>query len=342
MVYIIAEAGSNWRMGTPERDLEMAKRLIEAAVEAGADAVKFQTYRAEKVYAPNAGLAAYLDKNGIGQDIHAIFRDLSMPYQMIAPLHQYCCERNIDFLSTPFSPEDFEAVDPYVSMHKVASYEVSHLRLLQLAARSGKPVILSTGASEEQDVAWAIDMLLKEGCKELTLMQCTLKYPTPPDSVNLRAMVRLRDSFGLPVGLSDHSRHPVYAPVGAVALGAAIIEKHFTIDNRLPGPDHFFAITADELKEMVQAIHNMELMLGSGVKDVQDAEQEMYHFGRRRIQTMRAIEAGESLVEGHNIAILRPGHQTQGLHPRFLGQIEGKRATRAIPAGAGVQQGDWN
>ena len=342
MVYIIAEAGSNWRMGTPQRDLEMAKRLIEAAVEAGADAVKFQTYRAETVYAPNAGMVGYLDENGIGEDIHAIFRDLSMPYEMVAVLHRYCLDREIDFLSTPFSPADFEAVDPFVPVHKVASYEVSHLRLLQLAARSGKPVILSTGASEEQDIAWAVEVLRKEGCKDLTLMQCTLRYPTPPDSVNLRGMVRLKELFGLPVGLSDHSRHPVYAPAGAVALGATVIEKHYTLDNRLPGPDHFFAITAEELKEMVRAIRNMELMLGTGEKGVQEAEQEMYHFGRRRIQTTRAIGAGETLREGHNIAILRPGNQSQGLHPMFLAQIEGKVATRAISAGAGVQQGDWS
>ena len=342
MVYIIAEAGSNWRMGTPERDLVMAKRLIDAAVEAGADAVKFQTYRAETVYAPNAGMVAYLDKNGIGEDIHAIFRDLSMPYEMVGVLHQYCCAKNIDFMSSAFSQADFDAVDPYVSVHKIASYEVSHLRLLELAARSGKPVFLSTGVSEEHDIAWAIDILRKEGCKEITLMQCTIKYPTPPETVNLRAMVRLREVFGLPVGLSDHSRHPVYAPAGAVALGATVVEKHFTIDNRLPGPDHFFAITAEELKEMVQAIRNIELMLGSSAKNVQDVEQEMYHFGRRRIQTTRAIAVGEQLLEGDNIAILRPGNQAQGLHPMFLEKMEGRIATRALSAGAGVQQGDWS
>ncbi len=203
-------------------------------------------------------------------------------------------------------------------------------------------MILSTGASEENDIAWAIEVLRQEGCKDITLMQCTLKYPTPPDSVNLRAMVRLQESFGLPVGLSDHSRHPVYAPAGAVALGATVIEKHYTLDNRLPGPDHFFAITAEELKEMVQAIRNMELMLGTEKKDVQEAEREMFHFGRRRIQTTTAIAAGEIFCEGHNIAILRPGQQSQGLHPMFLAQMEGKAATRDIPAGAGVMQGDWS
>ena len=342
MVYVIAEAGSNWRMGTPQRDLEMAKRLIEAAADAKADAVKFQTYRAETVYAPNAGIAPYLDKHAMGEDIHAIFRDLSMPYEMIRHLHHYCLELGIDFLSTPFSPADFEAVDPFVSVHKIASYEISHLHLLQLAARSHKPIILSTGASEEKDIAWAVEVLQKQGCKDLTLMQCTLRYPTPPDSVNLRAMVRLRECFGLPVGLSDHSRHPVYAPLGAVALGATIIEKHYTLDNRLPGPDHFFAITAEELKEMVQAIRNIELMLGTGQKEVQKAEEEMFHFGRRRIQTTQAVAAGEVLQQGRNIAILRPGHQSEGLHPMFLAQMEGKRATRNIPAGAGVIQGDWS
>ncbi len=341
MVYIIAEAGSNWRMGTPQRDLEMAKRLIEVAVEAKADAVKFQTYRAETVYAPNAGTVAYLASHGIGGDIHSIFRDLSMPYEMVAVLHAYCVEKGIDFLSTPFSPADFVAVDPFVPIHKIASYEVSHLRLLQLAARSKKPVILSTGASEEEDIAWAVELLRQEGCTDLTLMQCTLKYPTPPDSVNLRAMVRLKERFNVAVGLSDHSRHPVYAPLGAVALGATIIEKHYTLDNRLPGPDHFFAITAEELKEMVQAIRQVELMLGSAHKSVQEVEKEMYHFGRRRIQTIQPVAVGELFREGHNIAILRPGHQSHGLHPSFLPQVEGKMATRNIAAGAGVLMGDW-
>ncbi len=341
-VFIIAEAGSNWRVGSPQRDMLMAKTLIDAAVDAGADAVKFQTFRAETVYVENAGMVEYLSDTGIAEDIREIFRDLAMPYEMLPELHTYCKGQGIQFMSSPFSREDFDAVDPFVDIHKIASYEISHLRLLEMAARTKKPVLLSTGASVEDDIAWAIDRFVQCGGGDLTLMQCTLKYPTPPDSVNLRVLSWLKKRFGLPVGLSDHSRDPIVAPVAAVALGATVIEKHFTVHNSLPGPDHFFAITSKELKEMVHAIRSAEQMLGDGSKNVQNAEQEMYDFGRRRVQAVCDINCGEILREGVNIDIMRPGNQRQGVHPRNLEQIEGRTAARSIPVGCGIQEGDWS
>lgn len=340
-VFIIAEAGSNWRMGTAKRDMEMAKRLIDVAVEAGADAVKFQTYRPETVYVENAGESSYLAQAGILESIRAIFTDLAMPYEMIPQLHEYCQAQRIEFMSSSFSPADFAAVDPYVKRHKLASYEITHLRLLELAGRSGKPLILSTGAAVEEEIQWAVDTFRQNGGTELTLLQCTCQYPAEPASANLRVLPWLKERFGVTVGLSDHTRHPLYGPLAAVALGARVIEKHHTLDNRLPGPDHAFAITAHELKELVVGVREVEKMLGNGQKSVSSTEQELHQFAQRGIQALHTIESGTPFSEGHNVAILRPGKQPKGIHSKYIVQLEGKRATRRILAGTGIQLGDW-
>lgn len=341
-VFIIAEAGSNWRMGTPARDLRMAKTLIEVAAEAGADAVKFQTYRPESVYVENAGGSDYLSQSGIKENSQDIFRDLAMPYEMLNELSAHCKACKIEFMSTPFSAADFAAVDPFVRAHKIASYEISHLRLLELAAKSGKPLILSTGASREEDIAWALQTFRASGGKDIVLLQCTAKYPAPLDSLNLYVLPYLKKRFDVPVGLSDHSRHPIYAPLAAVTLGARVIEKHYTLDNRLPGPDHSFAILPSELKEMVQAIRAAEKVLGSGIKEILPAEKELSAYARRGIQATQSIAKGTTLREGINIDILRPGKQRLGLHPKHLIDLTGQTAKRDIPLGDGLQLGDWD
>jgi sialic acid synthase SpsE/RimJ/RimL family protein N-acetyltransferase len=340
-VKVVAEAGSNWRMGTPARDLAMARTLIDIAVEARADAVKFQTYRPDTVYVENAGSSAYLSDAGIKESIRDIFADLAMPYEMVAELAAYCRAQGIAFMSTPFSLADFAAIDPYVKAHKVASYEISHPQLLRAAGGSGKPLLLSTGASTESDIAWAVDTYWAAGGRDLCLLQCTAKYPAPLDSMNLRTIPWLKARFGVTAGLSDHSRDPLHAPLAAVALGATVIEKHYTIDNRLPGPDHAFAITPKELKQMVAGIRAVEQTLGDGVKVVLTAEKELAAYARRGVQATRAIATGEALREGHNIAVLRPGVQSLGVHPRHLEEIEGKPAARDIGLGEGIRPGDW-
>jgi N-acetylneuraminate synthase len=340
-VKVVAEAGSNWRMGTPARDLAMARSLIDIAVEARADAVKFQTYRADTVYVENAGSSAYLSAAGIKENIREIFADLAMPYEMVAELAAYCRSRGIAFMSTPFSVDDFAAVDPHVEVHKVASYEISHPHLLRAAGGSGKPLLLSTGASTEADIAWAVATYRAAGGRDLCLLQCTAKYPAPLGAMNLRTIPWLKARFGVAAGLSDHSRDPLYAPLAAVALGASVVEKHYTIDNRLPGPDHGFAITPDELKKMVSGIRAVEQALGDGVKRVLTAEEELATYARRGVQATRAIVRGEILREGENIAVLRPGVQALGVHPRHLRDVEGKPATRDIGIGEGVHPGDW-
>jgi len=340
-VKIIAEAGSNWRMGTEKRDREMAKALIDVAVEAGADAVKFQIFRPETIYVKNAGASAYLSKAGITEDIQSIFVDLSMPYEMIEELYMLCKQAKIEFMATPFSPADFAAVDPYVHQHKIASYEIGHIHLLKLAANSGKPLFLSTGAATPDEIDWAVSEFRKNGGKCLTLLQCTACYPAPPESMNLHALPWLKTRFGVDVGLSDHSRHPTAAPVAAVALGASAIEKHITLDNRLPGPDHAFALLPDELKELVRAVRDTEKMLGAPVKIIDEHERELRSFARRGLQAIRDIAIGDELIEGRNFAILRPGEQVQGIHPKFLTDVEGKHATRKILYGEGLQHGDY-
>ena len=340
-VFVIAEAGSNWRIGTARRDLAMASALIDVAADAGADAVKFQTYRAETLYVANAGSSDYLAAAGITDDIGDLLGDLAMPYEMLGELAERCRRRELAFMSTGFSAADFAAIDPHVAVHKIASYELGHLRLIDLAAASGKPLVMSTGASEDSDIAWAVERFRTQGGRELCLMQCTAKYPAPLASLNLAVIPALRRRFGACVGLSDHSRDPVTAPLAAVALGARAIEKHFTLHNALPGPDHAFAVTPDELKQMVRRIREAEEARGAAEKQIVAAERELAAYARRGVQALRDIAAGEVLREGHNIDILRPGKRKLGVHPRNIEEMAGCRATRNIAAGDGMEPGDW-
>jgi N-acetylneuraminate synthase len=339
-VFVIAEAGSNWRVGTPEGDREMARALIRVAAEAGADAIKFQTFRAAEVYAANAGQSDYLAELGIQRSINEIFEDLEMPYDFVREIADDATELGIEFMSTPFSVADADAVDPHVRRHKVASYEINHVRLLQRLAATGKPILISTGAATVDDIEFSLKTVRDAGANDITLLQCTASYPAPPQSLNLAAIPWMRDRFGVPVGLSDHSRDPVVAPVSAVALGATAIEKHFTIDNSLPGPDHQFALEPDELASMVRAVRSAELARGAGVKEPDPHETELRSFAVRTIQATRDIGVGESLVEGGNIAVLRPGKRARGMHPRFLEALRGRRAARAIVAGDGIGESD--
>lgn len=340
-VFIIAEAGSNWRMGTFERDVKMAKNLIDVAANAKADAIKFQTYKPETVYVPNAGSSDYLSEAGIKESIYDIFKDLSMPYEMIPILSDYCITKNIEFMSTPFSIDDARIIDPFVKKHKIASYEITHSKLIKYIAETKKPLILSTGGSTISEIHWAVDYFKKYGGTNISLLQNTSKYPTPFSSLNLLAIPSMIKQFKLPVGLSDHSRDPIIAPVAAVALGATIIEKHFTIDNSLPGPDHSFAILPLELIQMVCAIRNCENALGTGEKKVLDVELELRDYAQRGIQAIKNIKRDEEFILGQNIDILRSGKKTKGIHPKFLEEIIGKHARRNISIGSGIQNDDY-
>jgi len=340
-VFIIAEAGSNWRMGTPERDMKMARTLIDIASESRADAIKFQTYRAHSVYVPNAGNSDYLSDAGIKESINKIFEDLSMPYEMIPKLAEHSKKKNIEFMSTPFSVEDAKAIDPYTNYHKIASYEISHLRLIEYIASTGKPTFLSTGAANKEEIRWALETFFSNGGGKITLLQTTAKYPASINSLNLKAMIDLKNEFNVDVGLSDHSTDPIIGPVTATALGASVIEKHFTLDKKLPGPDHSFALNPNQLKEMIRSIRDAEKCLGKGEKIVLDEEFELRDYAQRTIQCIKPISKGDIFVEGENVNILRSGKQRKGLHPRFLEKIQGRKSTRNIPIGDGIMEEDY-
>jgi N-acetylneuraminate synthase len=185
-----------------------------------------------------------------------------------------------------------------------------------------------------------VDTFHAEGGRDLCLLQCTAKYPAPMSSLNLRAIPWLRQRFGVPAGLSDHSREPAIAPVAAVALGARVIEKHYTLDNRLPGPDHSFALTATELARMVREVRIAEETLGDGIKAVLPAERELAAYARRGVQATKPIAAGEVLRESENFSVLRPGQQVLGAHPRHIDHIEGRKTVRSISMGEGISLDD--
>ncbi len=336
--FVIAEAGSNWKCGTFEQDLEQAKKLVKTASRAGADAVKFQTYKPETTYVTEAGKSNYLSKHGISEDINDIFEHLSMPYEMIPELVRYCKQENIMFMSTPFSVQDAKAVDPYVDIHKVASFEINHVRLVEFLAKTGKPILISTGASTYDEIDFAVERVRNYGNHKLGLLQCTSKYPCSLEALNLSVIPHMKARYSIPVGLSDHSMEPIIAPLMAVGFGATIIEKHFTLDKHLPGPDHPFALSPDELEQMIRAIRSADKTKGSGKKEILEEERELRHFATRAIQATKDIKKGDLLQEGINFEVLRPGNRTRGIEPRFLERVNGKRSKNDVKIGEGITE----
>jgi len=337
-IFVIAEAGSNWKCGTYEEDLKRSRELIKIASRAGADAVKFQTYRSETVYVPNAGKSDYLSKHGINENINDIFEHLSMPYEMIPELSLYCKQKNIMFMSTPFSVQDAKEVDSYVQIHKIASFEINHVRLLEYLASTKKPILISTGASTFEEIDFALDIVKKNGNNKIGILQCTSNYPCPIGALNLSVIPVMKSRYNLPIGLSDHSIDPTIAPLLAIGFGATFIEKHFTLDRTLPGPDHPFALIPNELEMMIDAIRKAEKAKGSGNKEILKEELELRSYATRSIQAIRDISKGEILREGVNFDILRPGNRSRGLEARFLMSVNERRATKDIKKGEGITE----
>jgi N-acetylneuraminate synthase len=325
--FVIAEAGSNHN-----GDLATAKELIDVAVDAGADAVKFQTFRAEDMYVEDSGEVEYLDDD---RSIYEIIESMEMPHEWIPELHEYCTERDIYFLSTPFDEQSAELLSEYVPAWKVASYTSSHHPFLRELADSDKPIIMSTGAHKLSEVRESVEVLNDAGVSGLALLQCVAAYPTPLEEINVRVIETLSNEFGVPVGLSDHTLDPVTAPAAAVAIGADIVEKHFTLDKSMDGPDHQFALEPDELKTMVSAVRNTEIALGSGEKAILDVESELHDKARRAVHAVEDISIGETFTE-KNLKILRPGEQEAGLHPKFYYDLLGKSAERNISKSDGI------
>jgi len=331
-VFIIAEAGSNHN-----GKLEQAKELIKVAAEAKADAIKFQTFRAGKLYVKKAGSADYLKTS---KSIFEIIKKLEMPYKWIPQLNEYCRKAGIIFLSTPYDEESADKLEEAgVPAYKVSSYNVTHLPLLKYIARKRKPIILSTGASNLGEIKEALEAIYSQKNENVILLQCTASYPAPLEYINLNVMNTFKQAFQVPVGISDHSRDPFVVPFAATAMKANLIEKHFTLDKSLPGPDHKYAVEPDELKAMINGIRGVEKALGSPIKEVASVEKELYDFARVRIHAVKDIKKGAVLTE-KNIAILRSGKAKPGLDPKFWDLILGKKVVRNIKRYEGISWED--
>jgi sialic acid synthase SpsE len=330
--YIVAEVGSNHN-----GSFEQALRLIDAAADAGADAVKFQSFKAARLYPRSAGRSDYLQS---ARSIYDIIEAMEMPDAWIAPLAEHCRGRSVEFLASPFDEESVDQIDPHVNAFKIASYEMTHAPLLAHVARKKKPVIVSTGTASLDEVLAAVERIRGAGSDRIVLLQCTACYPAPLDSVNVRAVATLRAATGLLTGLSDHSRDPIVAPMTAVALGASVIEKHYTLSNRLPGPDHAFAVEPRELAEMVRRVREVEQALGTGAKEPHAVEAELRQFARRAIFSTRPIAADEVLTVD-NVAVLRAGKLEHGLEPACFPDVLGRRARRDIPAESPIRAADY-
>lgn len=319
---IIAEAGVNHN-----GDLSKALKMIDAAVEAGADYVKFQTAVPELVISSIAPKAEYQkETTGAGQSQLEMCRAIHLPLGDYTVIADACRERGIGFMSTPF---DLVSIDCLASIGmdywKIPSGEITNLPYLRKVARQRSRVILSTGMSTLDEVRDAVRVLTDNGtpASDIILLHCTTQYPTPIQAVNLRAMLALGTLGCAAVGYSDHTIG-IEVPVAAVAMGAKVIEKHFTLDKNLPGPDHRASLSPDELRDMVTAIRNIELALGSGIKQVADAERDNIAVARKSIVAARDIRKGEVFTE-ENITVKRPGN---GISPMLWDEVIGRTATR--------------
>jgi len=317
--YVIAEAGvnHNGRLAT-------ATRLIDVAVEAGADAVKFQTFRTESLVTSEAETPEY-QKNvpGGGEHQWKVLKQLELSFEDFARLRTHCDTRGIEFLSTPFDPESarFLVEELGVRRVKIPSGEVANLPFLRDLAAFGRPLILSTGMSDLAEVEQAVGAIRGAAATvPLTLLHCTTNYPCPFEDVNLRAMVTLRERFGLPVGYSDHTMG-IEVAVAATALGAEVIEKHFTLDRTLPGPDHRCSLEPDELAQMVRSIRNIERALGDGEKRPTPAELQIRQQVRRSLVLTRALVAGARLA-ATDVMAKRPAG---GIEPGAVDRVLGRR-----------------
>lgn len=318
-VLIIAEAGVNHN-----GDLELARRLIDAAAEAGADLVKFQTFKADRLVTATARKADYQTRNsGSGETQHEMLSRLELSPEAHHELIAYCQTRGIGFFSTGF---DNESVDFLASLgqerFKIPSGEITNLPYLRNMGRYGREIILSTGMATLGDIEAAIDALEQAGTPHsmLTVLHCTTEYPTPMNEVNLRSMQSIAQAFGVRVGYSDHTPG-IEVAIAATALGATIIEKHFTLDRNLPGPDHKASLEPMELKAMVAAIRNIEIALGDGIKRLTPSEIVNKPIARKSLVASQAIREGE-VFNAENITAKRPGTGTSPMRwDEVMGQV---------------------
>jgi len=320
-VFIVAEAGSNH-----DHNLRQAKKLIDVAANASVDAVKFQTFSADKIVAKVAPKAGYMKKVSEKESVHEIFKRIELPREWHPELAKHAKRRGLIFLSSPFDEEAVDFLDGLgVPAFKVASGELTNLPFIEYIAKKGKPMIVSTGAATMAEIKEAISTIKRAGNDKIVLLQCTANYPAAEEDANLLAINTLRQKFRLPVGYSDHTLG-IAAPLAAVVLGAVMIEKHFTLSKKLLGPDHFYALEPSELKAMVDGIRAVEKLLGSPIKRPAKAEEEIRRLARRSIFAKVDIPAGAAITK-EMLTILRPAI---GLEPKYIEGVIGRKAKVGI------------
>jgi N,N'-diacetyllegionaminate synthase len=325
-ILIIAEAGVNHN-----GSLETAKQLVDVASEAGADMVKFQTFSADRLVTISANKAEYQNQTtDVSESQHAMIRKLELSREMHEDIIAYCKQRNIEFFSTGF---DIQSIDLLfelgLNQFKIPSGEITNLPYLRHIGKLSKPVILSTGMANLEEIEDALEVLEISGTnrKQITVLHCNTEYPTPMKDVNMKAMLSIRDTLGVAIGYSDHTLG-IEVPVAAVALGATVIEKHFTLDRNLTGPDHKASLEPEELKAMVQAIRNIEKALGDGIKRPSASETKNKPISRKSIVAANPIKAGESFTN-KNLTVKRPGI---GISPMRWDEVIGRSAIRDFEA----------
>ena len=322
--FIIAEAGVNHN-----GSFELAKKLVDKAVWAGADCIKFQTFNSKNLVSKNAQKAEYQKKTTDSSESQLdMLKKLELSKEEFVELRDYCNQKEIMFLSTPF---DLESIDFLASIGvktwKVPSGEITNYPFLRAIGKRKESVIMSTGMCTLDEVRDAIEVLKTFGTSDITLLHCTTEYPAPYNSVNLKAMLTLQNEFGFNVGYSDHT-NGIEVPVAAVAMGASVIEKHFTLDKNMEGPDHKASLEPDELKQMVQSIRNVELALGDGIKKPSEAEKKNIAIARKSIVAACDIKKGEVFTSS-NLLSKRPGN---GVSPMLWDKIIGTKAVRDFAA----------
>lgn len=330
-VFVVAEAGVNHN-GDPA----LAARLVDAAADAGADAVKFQTFSARALVSPRAPKAAYQrETTGSGESQLDMLTRLELDREQHAALQAHAARRGLVFFSTPFDEASADLLHSLgVPLFKVPSGEITNLALLRHVAANHRPIILSTGMSTMEEVQSAVDAIREAGSPPLALLHCLSAYPAPVAEMNLRAMDSLRARFGVPVGLSDHTTG-IEISIAAVARGAAIVEKHLTLDRALPGPDHRASLDPRDFTAMVTAIRAVEAALGDGVKRPMPSETDTRSVARKSLVAARAIPAGQRLT-ADSIAIRRPG---TGIPPGDLSRVLGRPVRYDLAAGDVIEWG---
>lgn len=320
--FIIAEAGVNHN-----GDVNLAKRLVDVAMKAGADAVKFQSFKAENVVTRKAAKAKYqAQTTGSAESQYEMIKKLELSAGNFVGLVHYAQKKGILFLSTPFDKDSVDLLDGLgVPAFKIASGEITNFPLIRYIAEKGKPVILSTGMSTLGEINEALQVIQSEGIKDIVLLHCTTAYPAKVEDVNLKAMETLRREFKVPVGLSDHTLG-ITIPIAAVALGACVIEKHFTLDKSLPGPDHQASLEPKELKQMNETIREVEKAMGDGNKMPTEEERQIQKAVRRSIVARVNIPKGTIITEAM-LDIKRPG---TGLEPKYMDKVIGAVARYRI------------